>query len=265
MEWESPWGLGFPGWHIECSAMSVKALGETFDIHTGGIDHINVHHTNEIIQSEAASGKRFVNYWVHHAFLLVDGAKMSKSLGNTYTVTDIATNGFDPLTLRYLFLETHYRQEMNFTWEAIRAAQVSLERLTQEIAGWDKPKVGCAVFEEKFLASINDDLNMPKALAIMWDLVRSDYPTSAKAESLIKFDKILGLDLMGFASRARAGFNAKDQEIPNEILKLVQERKVFRKNKQFSEADRIRTKIREMGYDIQDRDYGKTAIGKLRS
>lgn len=257
MEWESPWGLGFPGWHVECSAMAIKALGETFDIHTGGIDHINVHHTNEIIQSEAFSGKQFVKYWVHHAFLLVDNQKMSKSLGNTYTVEDIVKNGFDPIILRYLFLETHYRQEMNFTWDGLRSAQISLDRLREEAARWDTPKIGCAGYEEKFADCVNDDLNMPKALAVVWEMARSSYPANAKAASLIKFDKILGLDLMKPVSSNKA-----EAIIPQEVLNFIQERKILREQKRFKEADRIREKIAEMGYDIQDKDSGETAIRK---
>ena len=138
MEWESPWGVGFPGWHIECSAMSMKYLGETFDIHTGGVDHISIHHTNEIAQSEAATGKKFVDYWVHTAFMLVQGQKMSKSLGNTYKLSDLVGNGYLPVHLRYLYLQTHYRQEMNFTWESLEAAKTALERLTNSVAMWDK-------------------------------------------------------------------------------------------------------------------------------
>ncbi|MCL4353614.1 cysteine--tRNA ligase [Patescibacteria group bacterium] len=259
MEWDSPWGLGFPGWHIECSAMSMKALGQSFDIHTGGIDHISIHHTNEIIQSEAATGRQFVKYWVHHGFLLVDGRKMSKSLGNTYTEEDVIKNGFDPLALRYLYLQTHYRQEMNFTWESLKGAQISLERLRGEIAGWDSPKIGCSQYEEKFAESINDDLNMPKALAVMWDLVRSDYPTSAKSESLSKFDEVLGLGLS-----QGTGDRKQETEIPPEILEMVRQRKALRENEKFALADEIRLKIRKMGWEIEDRGE-ETLIRKIKS
>jgi cysteinyl-tRNA synthetase len=247
MEWESPWGVGFPGWHIECSAMSMKALGNTFDIHTGGIDHINIHHTNEIAEAEAATGKPFVKYWVHHAFLQVEGEKMSKSLGNFYTVQDIIEKGSDPLALRYLYLQTHYRQEMNFTFEALEAAQNALNRLRKEIAGYDEPKVGCAEFEEQFLEAVNDDLNMPKALSILWEVVRSDYPSSAKAETLFKFDEVLGLSLRDAKSIVQ-----KQEKVPSVVQKLLDEREALRKEKKFTEADKIREKILEMGFKVED-------------
>nr|MBI5455716.1 cysteine--tRNA ligase [Candidatus Levybacteria bacterium] len=249
MEWESPWGVGFPGWHIECSAMSMKALGENFDIHTGGIDHINIHHTNEIAQSEAATGKSFVNYWVHHNFLTVDGQKMSKSLGNTYTVGDVIKKGFDPLALRYLYLQTHYRQEMNFTWEALEAAQTALNRLRKEVASFDEPKIGCAEYEKEFLEAVNDDLNMPKALSVVWEVLASSYPKTAKAETLFKFDEILGLNLKD----SRQILESQKKEIPKEVKKLLEEREVLRKAKKYEEADKIRNKIIEMGFKVEDR------------
>ncbi len=255
MEWDSPWGKGFPGWHIECSAMSMKNLGPTFDIHTGGIDHIAIHHTNEIAQSEAASGKPFVKYWVHHAFLLVDGQKMSKSLGNFYTVDDIKKNGFDPLALRYLYLQTHYRQEMNFTWDSLKAAENAFEKLKNDIQNLEEPKVGCAEFEQKFLDAVNNDLNMPEALAVVWDLIRSDYPSSAKAESLKKFDEVLGLNLFEKTSTKAV--------MPDEILKLVEEREELRRKKRFHLADQMRNKIKKMGYDLHDIEDGKTEIEKI--
>lgn len=258
MEWDSPWGKGFPGWHVECSAMSMKALGPTFDIHTGGIDHINIHHTNEIAQSEAASGRKFVNYWVHHGFLKVEDEKMSKSLGNFYTVTDIVKKGFNPLALRYLYLQTHYRQEMNFTFEALESAQNALKKLYDEISSWDEPKVGCAEFENDFFEAINEDLNMPKALAVMWELVKSDYPTSAKAESLFKFDKVLGLDLENQAAKQKL----QASEIPQEVLDLAKQRDELRKQRRFHLADQIRGKIKKLGYDVEDKQ-GKTEIKKV--
>src|ERR1035437_662730 len=258
MEWDSPWGKGFPGWHIECSAMSMKALGPTFDIHTGGIDHINIHHTNEIAQSEAASGRKFVNYWVHHAFLMIEDEKMSKSLGNLYTVEDIVKKGFNPLALRYLYFQTHYRQEMNFTFEALESAQNALKKLYDEISSWDEPKVGCAEFESNFFEAINDDLNMPKALAVVWELIKSDYPTSAKAQSLFNFDKVLGLDLKNQTAKLKSQKN----EIPQEILGLVKERDELRKQKRFHLADQLRNRIKKLGYDVEDKE-GKTEIKRV--
>lgn len=258
MEWDSPWGKGFPGWHIECSAMSMKALGPHFDIHTGGIDHIPVHHTNEIAQSEAASGKKFVNYWVHHAFLLVDGQKMSKSLGNYITVQDVEKKGFDPVALRYLYLQTHYRQEMNFTWEALEGSQKALERLRLIVSEYEPPKVGCAEYEERFNDAINNDLNMPEALAIVHELIKSDYPGHAKAESLKKFDEILGLDLFKETSK-------KQQEIriPDNVQKLIKEREELRKQKRFHLADQLRNKIKKIGWEVHDIEDNKTEVEKI--
>ena len=248
MEWKSPWGIGFPGWHIECSAMSMKALGESLDIHTGGVDHINIHHTNEIAQAEAATGKPFVKYFIHHAFLAVEGQKMSKSLGNTYTVKDVIEKGFDPMALRYLYLQTHYRQEMNFTWEALSGAQNALAKLKADIEFWDEAKVGCAEFEQNFLEAVNNDLNIPEALAVLWEMVRSDYPSSAKKRSVLKFDEVLGLDL-GKAKR-------KEEKIPDEIKKLSEKRGEFRKEGKFDRADKIRAEIEEKGFAVEDSESG---------
>ncbi|MBI2621773.1 MAG: cysteine--tRNA ligase [Candidatus Levybacteria bacterium] len=235
--------VGFPGWHIECSAMSMEALGESFDIHTGGIDHINIHHSNEIAQSEAATGKPFVKYFVHHAFLQVESEKMSKSLGNFYTVADIEKKGFDPLSLRYLYLQTHYRQEMNFTWEALEGAQTALNKLRGEFASWGEAKVGCAEFEQRFKEAINDDLNLPEALSVMWEMVRSNYPGSAKKRSLLKFDEVLRFGL--------AEFKPEKVEVPDK-----------RKKGGFSEADKIRVQIEELGFTVEDTPTG-TKIKKL--
>ena len=248
MEWESPWGIGFPGWHIECSAMSMKALGESFDIHTGGIDHINIHHTNEIAQAEAVTGKPFVKYWVHHAFLTVEGQKMSKSLGNTYTVEDVVEKGFDPMALRYLYLQTHYRQEMNFTWEALEAAQTALNKLRTEFISWQEAKVGCAEFEQRFMDAVSDDLNMPVALSIVWEMIKSDYPGSAKKRSLLKMDEVLGLQL--------SSFKKEEVDIPSEIKALADKRETLRKSGNYEEADKVRSEIEEKGFAIEDSEQG---------
>ncbi|MEK7160244.1 MAG: cysteine--tRNA ligase, partial [Patescibacteria group bacterium] len=236
----SPWGKGRPGWHIECSVMSQTLLGNKIDIHTGGVDLIFPHHENEIAQSEAKTGESpFVKYWVHGAHMLVDAKKMSKSLENTYTVDDVIKRGFDPLALRYLYLQTHYRQEMNFTFEALEAAQNALNRLRKEIAGFDEPKIGCAEFEENFLDAINDDLNMPKALSVVWKVLASSYPKSAKAETLFKFDQVLGLSL----KNSKQILQKQEKEMPKEVQKLLEEREVLRKVKKYKEADKIRNKI----------------------
>ncbi|GIW61923.1 MAG: cysteine--tRNA ligase [Patescibacteria group bacterium] len=258
MEWDSPWGKGFPGWHIECSAMSMKYLGETIDIHAGGMDLKQIHHPNEIAQSEAATHKQFVRYWFHVAFMLVQGERMSKSLGNNYKLYDLEKEGYDPMDLRYLYLQTHYRQEMNFTFGALDAARNALKRLKNIILEWDAPKIGCAEYEQKFLDALNDDLNTPEALAVVWDLVKSDYPTSAKARSLFKMDEVLGFNLKEYYEQT-----AKyPVEVPQEVLDLVEERARARKNKQYMRADQIRNRIRKLGFDIQDTEKG-TEIRKI--
>ncbi len=252
---ESPWGKGRPGWHIECSVMSQANLGDTFDIHVGGVDLIFPHHENEIAQSESKTGKKFVNYFVHGAHLLVDGAKMSKSLDNFYTLKDIEDQGFDPLALRYLYLQTHYRQEMNFTWESLEAAQTALERLRNEIEHFSPPEIGCAEYEQKFIEAINDDLNIPQALAVMWELVKSDYPQRAKTASLFEMDKVLGLDLKNKKEKAEI-------KVPEKVKKLIEEREEYRKQKRYHLADQWRNKIRKLGFDIEDKEEG-TVVTKL--
>ena len=246
--YESPWpvrgtqgkGWGRPGWHIECSVMSQENLGETIDLHMGGVDLIFPHHENEIAQSEAKTGKKFVNYWVHGAHILVDEKKMSKSLGNFYRLKDIEEGGFDPLSLRYLYLQTHYRQEMNFTWEALEGAQNALNKLRVEFVSWGEAKVGCAEFEQKFMDAINEDLNMPAALSIVWEMVKSDYPGSAKKQSLLKMDEVLGLQL--------TMFKEEKVEVPAGIQELVSKREEYRKTGNFKEADRIRNQIEKKGF-----------------
>src|SRR5882724_797364 len=259
MEWKSPWSppggdkvKGFPGWHIECSAMSMNYLGDTIDIHTGGADHISIHHTNEIAQSEAATHKKFVDYWVHTAFMLVAGQKMSKSLGNIYTLYDLEKQGYEPLGLRYLYLQTHYRQEMNFTFNALEAAENALKKLYEIVATWEdagdssgrRPASDFAQYEARFLEAINEDLNMPQALAVMWEMVKSDNPNPAKARALFKMDEVLGLNLKAIGSQLR---NAQGI-IPTHIQELVNERESLRKQKRFNAADQLRAKIAKMGY-----------------
>jgi cysteinyl-tRNA synthetase len=250
MEWESPWGVGFPGWHIECSAMSMKALGDSFDIHTGGIDHINIHHTNEIAQAEAATGKPFVKYWVHYNFLTVDGQKMSKSLGNFYTVQDVIEKGYDPLALRYLYLQTHYRQEMNFTFAALDAAKNALNKLYKDVASYVKPSVIIKDYENDFLEFVNDDLNMSKALSVLWEVVKSDKTPGEKLATVLKFDEVLGLSLSSSALILKKA----EKEVPQGVQKLFEERESLRKQKKYEEADKIREKIIEMGYKVEDKD-----------
>ncbi|MBI2022491.1 cysteine--tRNA ligase [Candidatus Daviesbacteria bacterium] len=248
MRWPSPWGEGFPGWHIECSAMSMQYLGNTLDIHTGGIDHIPVHHTNEIAQSEGATGEEFVRFWVHHNFLNVNKEKMAKSAKNFYRIEDVKEKGFDPLALRYLFLQTHYRDELNFTWEALKGAQNALNNLREEMRGWEEPKIGCAGFEKDFINVLNNDLNTPQALAVMWEMVKSDYPTHAKAQSLLIMDKVLGLKLDQYLG--------KKVEIPEEVMRLVEQREEVRKQGDFEKSDQLRKEIKKLGFEIEDTPEG---------
>ncbi|MBU4141766.1 cysteine--tRNA ligase [Patescibacteria group bacterium] len=251
MHWDSPWGDGFPGWHIECSAMSMKYLGESFDIHTGGIDHIGVHHPAEIAQSESATGKQFVKYWVHRVFITVDGKKMSKSLGNFYTLKDVVERKINPSAIRYLFLTTHYRTPLNFTWESLKSAETALNKLYDAASQMGAPKSGCPEFERQFLEAINDDLNTPKALAVMWDLIKSDYPPEAKKQSLLKMDKIFGLGLDKIKKKIII--------IPQEIKDLAAAREKARLEKNWALADELRKKIEEQNFAVEDTD-GKTKI-----
>ena len=197
MEWKSPWGIGFPGWHIECSAMAMKYLGETFDMHCGGIDHVSVHHTNEIAQSEGATGKKFVNYWLHGDFLNVKGGdKMAKSGENFVTLQSLVDRNFDPLAYRYLLLTAHYRSKIDFSWESLQAAQNALHKLYDALGDYGQAKVCSTQYDRKFTEVINDDLDMPRAMALVWQLVKDkNIDASCKKSMLLKFDKVLGLGL----------------------------------------------------------------------
>lgn len=205
MHWESPWGDGFPGWHIECSAMSMKYLGDQIDIHTGGEDHLSIHHPNEIAQSEGATGKKpFSKFWVHYAFLMVDGKKMSKSLGNYFTIQDVLDKGFDPIALRYLYLGAHYKKPMNFTWESLESAQKGLNRLQNNIKDLksaertilsEEKNNKIDEFKERFTTAINDDLNTSKAMAVMFEMLKSNIPSEDKYDLAVSFDEVLGLKL----------------------------------------------------------------------
>ncbi len=245
LRWDSPWGTGFPGWHIECSAMSNKYLGMTFDIHTAGIDLKFPHNTNEIAQSESANGKPFANFWLHGEHLLIQDGRMGKSEGNFITLQTLIDKGFNPLAFRYLVLTSHYRSKLNFTWESLQAAQNALNNLNQEVSSFDEPRVGCAQFEQDFLQAVNNDLDTPKAIAIMWDLIKTDeFPASAKAQTLFKFDQVLGLKLEETWKKSKA--------IPKEVQKLVDEREEARKTKDFAKSDELRKEIETAGYLLDD-------------
>ncbi|MGI6050761.1 MAG: cysteine--tRNA ligase [Acetivibrionales bacterium] len=256
MQWESPWGMGYPGWHIECSAMSMKYLGEEFDIHTGGVDHIPVHHENEIAQSEALLGKPAVKFWVHAEFMMVDNGKMSKSLGNTYTISDLREKGYNPLAFRYMCLNAHYRNKLNFTWDVMQSSQVSFERF---IEGALQHKMGKAEiskdvldgFLSDFEGCINDDLNIPKALGIAWNLVRYPEKSYSIYEMLLKMDTVFGLGIKDAEQKS-----AEEPELDSEIEALIQQREQARKEKNWKLSDEIRDRLRDMGIEIQDTPQG---------
>lgn len=248
MRWPSPWGEGFPGWHIECSAMSMEYLGDTIDIHTGGVDHIPVHHANEIAQSEAATGKKFVNYWVHHNFLNINDEKMSKSKKNFLRVEDIIEMGFDPIAMRYAFLQTHYRDEINFSTESLQGAQNALNKLREQARTWDEPTAVNEVAYGSFLSELNNDLNIAKALAEMWDFLKNEEDSGVKAATILKMDEVLGLGLENYV--------AKQIEVPAEVQKLVEQREEVRKAKDFAKSDELRDEIKKLGYEVLDTPNG---------
>lgn len=257
MEWNSPWGDGFPGWHIECSAMSIKYLGETFDLHCGGIDHPPIHHTNEIAQSEAATGKKFVNYWLHGAFLTFGSKKkMAKSQGDILTVQNLIERGFDPLAYRYLCLTAHYRSQLEFTWENLQAAQNALytlrehmRRLSENLERKGKKTLKVKEYVKNFFKAVNDDLNMPKILTLVWKLVRNEMEMNnrEKYELLLAFDKILAIDI------AR---EVTTDHLPLKIEELIHKRERARKNQDWETADELRDEIKKHGYLLEDTSEG---------
>jgi cysteinyl-tRNA synthetase len=247
MYWPSPWGEGFPGWHIECSAMSMHYLGETIDIHTGGIDHIPVHHENEIAQSECATGHDFVKYWVHHAFLNVDGEKMSKSKHNFYTLSDIEGHNINPLSMRLLAMQTSYRKPLNFTWEALSNADIQLKKL-QSIAS-RKESNGNIIekYKEQFKEALSDDINSAKALAVVWEMLADEkHSNTDKYATLISFDEVLGLRLSEVLV-----FNISEEA--QELLKAMNE---ARQNKDYDSSDIIRKEIEALGYKVEQTSDG---------
>lgn len=254
MKWDSPWGPSYPGWHIECSAMGQKYLGEQFDIHTGGIDLIPTHHENEIAQSKGACGKIPANYWMHGEYLLINGGKMSKSLGNVYLMKDFIERGYDPIVYKLFSYSCHYRNKLNFTWEGMEASAKSLERLKQ---GYIKHRNGkddidkniVEEYEERFHKAINDDLNMPSAMGVVWEVVRQENKSPKFAKLLLKFDTVLGLKI-------DKETNSTKEEIPEEIEQLVEQRKEARKNKDWTKSDELRDLIKEKGYEIKDTKDG---------
>jgi len=251
MEWDSPWGRGFPGWHIECSAMAQHYLGDFFDIHCGGEDHIPVHHTNEIAQTEARVGTRLANFWLHGYFLVLNDAKMAKSAGEFLRIASLVDRGFDPIAFRYLCLTGHYRTQLNFTWEALDAAATGLLRMQQgfhalrdDIASPDEAS------SERFTAFVNDDLNVPRALALAWDVLRGELPAGVKRATLARFDRVFGLGL--------AEWTPREDVAGDDVKALADARAAARKSKNWGEADRLRAELQEAGWEMEDRPDGYT-------
>lgn len=251
MKWDTFWGKCYPGWHLECSAMGEHYLGEVFDIHTGGIDHIPVHHENEIAQGKGYCGKIPAHYWMHVDFLQVNGGKMSKSLNNLYTLDDLAEKGYSPMVYRMFNFSSLYRKKINFTFEAMEAAKVALKRLKE---GYQNHQNGQDTIEEKviqefatkFLEAINDDLNMPQAMSVVWDVVRCPQKSKQLAQLLLKFDEVLGLQID----------QVETETLPEEILAIVEQRKQARENKDWATSDQLRDKLQGLGYDVKDTKEG---------
>jgi cysteinyl-tRNA synthetase len=252
MEWDSPWGLGFPGWHIECSAMAEKHLGTYFDIHCGGEDHVAVHHSNEIAQTEARHGTRLANFWLHGAFLKTQDAKMSKSSGDFLRLQSLIDQAIDPLAYRYLCLGAHYRSSLNFSEPALLAAASGLARLRASVYGLGEAGFDAdAAWLTRFAAQINDDLNFPRALAVAWELLKSELPDGVKKATVLRFDMALGLDLLNWQPLAVA--------VPQQVLAWMEERAIARAQRRWADADSLRALARETGYEIEDTPQGQQA------
>lgn len=246
MQWDSPWGKGYPGWHIECSAIGIKYLGEYIDIHTGGVEHRPVHHENEIAQDDSYAGHQVVTNWVHLEHLLVDGGKMSKSLGNVYKLDDLVAKGFSPEDYRYFFFTAHYSKQQNFTWEGLESAKNALKSLKNILkehkTATQNTKIKIDKVEKDFLEAINDDLNLPKALGIVWTILKM--PRDRKIyDAIIKFNQIFGFDFEG-------------DIIPEQVQELAKERWTAKQNRDFAKADELRNKISQLGFTVKDTKDG---------
>ena len=250
MEWDSPWGRGYPGWHIECSAMAQKYLGDYFDIHCGGEDHIPVHHTNEIAQTEARVGTRLANFWLHGYFLLTNDAKMAKSAGEFLRISLLQDKGYDPLAYRYLCLTAHYRTQMNFSWEALDAATTALDRMRQGVHALpaDVSAQPDAAYIARFTEQVNDDLNVPRALAVAWEVLRGDLPPAIRRATLVRFDEVFGLGL--------AAWTPREEVIPPEVQALAEARSGARAGKAWADADRLRGELAAAGWEMEDLPQG---------
>lgn len=253
MKWDSFFGKSYPGWHLECSAMGCKYLGDHFDIHTGGVDHIPIHHENEIAQSKGYSGKIPANFWMHVEFLQINGGKMSKSLNNLYTLKDLEEKGYEPLVYRMFNFTSNYRAQINFTFEAMDSAKIALNRLREGYlkhceGNQDVSDDEIKVYEQRFLEAINDDLNMPVAMSVVWDVVKNPNKSQKLKNLLLKFDEVLGLDLKNYKK--------EENVLPEDVLELVKSRNEARANKNWAESDRIRDILIEMGYTVKDSKDG---------
>jgi cysteinyl-tRNA synthetase len=251
MEWDSPWGKGFPGWHIECSAMAMKYLGNHFDIHTGGIDHIPVHHTNEIAQSECATGETYVNYWLHNNFLNDAAGKMAKSSGDFLRLQTLIDKGYSPLVFRYQLLTVHYRKELQFSFESLDAARVAYEKLVA-FAGEHAGSHGVvqSTYKKEFTDAMYDDLNTPRAIGVLWTMIKDDSLSDAdKRATLLDFDRVLGLGLTEVKKMKVI--------IPEDVQSLLDSRAVARARKDFEESDRLRDEIARRGYTVKDTAEGQ--------
>jgi cysteinyl-tRNA synthetase len=272
MEWESPWGVGFPGWHIECSAMSMKYLGEQLDIHIGGEDLKSTHHPNEIAQSECVTGKKpFSKYWLHGAFLQVDGGRMGKSLGNAYTLGDIEEKGFKPEHLRYFYLMGYYRKPLNFTWESLESAKVAYERLVKFIGELGE-KTNSDLngdMESKFKQSLESDLNGPEIIKVVWEMMRSELSNEEKLRLILKWDEVLGFGLKSIINNQKSEYiedlNIKVESsfrIEGSVLTQIKEREIARRKKDWGKSDRMREELEVKGFRIKDRE-GKVIVEKI--
>lgn len=253
MKWNSPWGVGCPGWHIECSSMGRTILGRHFDIHTGGIDHKTVHHEDEIAQNDALEGSRVVNYWLHNEFLLVNGGKMSKSLGNLYTLKDLENRGFDAMDFKYFCLNTHYSKKINFTFEGLKGSASGLKNLKMLLNEHKNKNEEIdenllKSYKNEFLEALNDDLNTPLALGVLWKMVKTEKKSQKIYDLALDFDRALGLNLE----------RQMEEEIPQEVKILAEERLKSRLSKDFSKSDKLREEIKKLGYEIMDSKEGYT-------
>lgn len=262
MQWDSPWGKGYPGWHIECSTICRKFFGDNVDVHGGGIEHKPVHHENEIAQNFGVSGKKVVQHWLHHEHLMVDGGKMSKSLGNVWNVSTLEEKGFRPLALRYFFLNAHYAKQQNFTLDELKSCDTALTRLykavTEHKNGESEQIDGLEEYYNKFKNAINDNLNFPLALSVLWDLAKIKTRNKNIYQMMLKLDEALGLDLVN----AESYLDSEGDEIPAEIKKTAEARWQAKKNKDWQAADALRNELKEKGYEIKDSADGYT-ISKI--